>query len=100
MYSLYLCIRLKDFEKVREKQEKLRAKQEALLEKEKRLEKCKEKFQVDSDPTRLYKPTSTWQNRVNTPRSESATSLSSRFGSIVQTPRVQHLMVPTWRQGI
>ena len=88
---------MKDFEKVKEKQEKLRAKQEALLEKEKRLEKCKEKFQVESDPTRLYKPTSTWQQRVNTPRSESASSLSSRF---VQTPRVQHLMVPTWRKGI
>lgn len=86
----------KDFEKLKEKQEKQKVKQESALEKEKRLERMKEKFEVDYDPERLYRPTSTWQTRLNTPRSQEKVSMS-RVNSM---PQVQHLMVPTWRQGI
>ena len=73
---------------------KLKAKEAELEEKEKRLEKIKEKVQVNRDPTRLYEMTSTWKNRLNTPRSESS-------GPSLMTPRmVPRLAVPTWRQGV
>ena len=89
--------RLKDFEKVKEKQEKLKVRQEVVLEKEKRLERMKDKVEVEYDPDRLYKPTSTWQNRLNTPRSQTERASVNRVHSL---PQVQHLMVPSWRQGI
>lgn len=72
--------------------EKLKAKEKEQEEKEKRLERQKERVDVAYDPSRLYKPTSTWNNRVNTPRSGSCGSMA--------TPRIQHLATPSWRQGL
>ena len=70
----------------------MKSKEREREEKERRLERQKEKIHVESDPSRLYQPTSTWKNRVNTPRSE-------RSGPI-STPRMQHLATPTWRKGV
>jgi hypothetical protein len=85
---------LKDTEKVKEKRNKLKEKQEFAEEKQKRLERLKERVEVERDPTRLYKMTSTWKNRVTTPRSESC-------GAIVGiTNNIPHLAVPSWRQGV
>ncbi len=79
---------------VKEKFAKLKAKEQEKEERLRRLESQKEKVYVERDPTRLYQPTSNWKNHVTTPRS------SSVGGSAVQTPRVQHLAIPSWRQGV
>ncbi len=79
-------------EKVRQKKYKQRREREILEEKQRRLEQQKEKVEVERDPTRLYKMTSTWKNRVNTARSESC-------GPVI-TNRIPHLAVPSWRQGV
>jgi hypothetical protein len=79
-------------EKVRQKIYKQQREQQILEEKQRRLERQKEKVEVERDPNRLYQMTSTWKNRVNTPRSES-------LGPVI-TNRIPHLAVPTWRQGV
>lgn len=77
---------------IREKQARLKAKQREAEEKLKKLENTKERVEIDYDPSRLYQMTTAWKSRVNTPRSDSC-------GPII-TPRIPHLAVPTWRQGI
>ena len=78
---------------VQEKLAKSKAKELEKEEKERRLEKQKEKVDVAYDPSRLYEPTSNWKNRVNTPRSDSG-------GAQMLTPRIPHLAIPSWRQGV
>ncbi len=60
------------------------------LEKLKNLEKTKEKVEVDADPTRLYKMTDVWKNRIKSPRTRTA------------DPQIHipHRAVPNWRQKI
>lgn len=79
---------------VRERQEKVAAKEREKEEKGKRLERTKERVEVERDPERLYRATSTWKSRLSTPRSGSCGSLA------VGAAKVQHLAVPSWRQGI
>ncbi len=78
---------------VKDKIAKSKMKELEKEEKERRLERQKEKVEVEHDPTRLYQPTSTWKNRLNTPRSGSS-------GPILGTPRITHLAVPSWRQNV
>jgi len=77
---------------VKERLQKTAAKEKEKEEKKMRLERQKERVEVERDPSRLYRPTSTWKNRLNTPRSNS----SGALGGV----KVQHLSVPSWRQGI
>lgn len=83
---------IKDMARLMEKQN--REKQKKLLQEQKKqkLEKLRERVQVDNDPNRLYQMTSSWKRRVNTPRSESC--------GPIPTNLVQHLAVPQWRQGV
>ncbi len=73
---------------------KLIKEKEKELEKEERLkmlEKLKtEKIEVESDPTRLYKMTDVWKNRLKSPRID------------INQPiiRIPHRAIPNWRQPI
>ncbi len=86
----------RDFQRVIEKMEKAKQKEINAEKKEKRLERLKEKVKVEHDSNRLYQMTSVWTNHINTPRTERSESC----GQIFNTPRIQHLAVPSWRQGI
>lgn len=97
-FLIYFCDKSKkDYWNLREKQEKLKAKEMEKEEKLRRLEQTKERVEVESDPNRLYKMTSTWKNRVNTPRRDDSGAKSDR---VLTTPRITHLAVPSWRQNI
>ena len=80
---------------LREKQERLKAKELEKEERLRRLEETKERVEIDSDPNRLYKMTSTWKNRVTTPRRD-----GEKSARVLSAPRITHLAVPSWRQNI
>ena len=56
---------------MKEKMNKLKSKEQEKQERMRRLELQKEKFEIQRDPSRLYRPTSATKNRMNTPRSGS-----------------------------
>ena len=60
-----------------------------------RLEQTKELIEVENDPNRLFKMTSTWKHRVNTPRTD-----GEKSERVLNTPRITHLAVPMWRQNV
>ena len=79
----------KDLQAVQEKLIKEKRKAMEAEQKKKQLEEFKlSEFQVEKDPTRLYKMTQTWKERLKTPRAESCGPLN----------RIPHLAVPSWRQ--
>ncbi|CAF0949178.1 unnamed protein product [Brachionus calyciflorus] len=82
----------RDLAILKEKQDRLKAKQKEAENRMKILETTKEKVEIEYDPNRLYRMTSSWKSRVNTPRSDSC-------GPVI-TPRIPHLAVPSWRKGI
>jgi hypothetical protein len=88
----------KDYWNLKEKQDRLKAKELEKEERLRRLEQTKERVEVESDPNRLYKLTSTWKTRVNTPRRGDESG--SKSDRVLNTPRITHLAVPTWRQNI
>lgn len=88
----------KDYWNLKEKQERLKAKELEKEERLRRLEQTKERVEVESDPSRLYKLTSTWKTRVNTPRRGDESG--GKSDRVLTTPRITHLAVPTWRQNI
>lgn len=90
----------RDAAALKERQEKERARQEERKLKQRRLEQTKERIEVESDPTRLYQPTTSWRTRLNTPRSNESGRKSARDAPIIQPALVQHFAVPSWRQGI
>jgi hypothetical protein len=73
-----------------EKLKRLKEKESEKLLKQKRLEETKEQIQVDRDPNRLYKMTTTWKNRLTTPRTKSA-------GNNSNLNEITHRAVPSWR---
>lgn len=92
----------RDAAALRERLEREKAREAERELKQRRLEQTKERVEVESDPTRLYQPTTSWRTRVNTPRSGGETGRkSARDAPIVQPPAlVQHFAVPSWRQGL
>uniref|UniRef100_A0A8D2CSF1 Coiled-coil domain containing 112 n=1 Tax=Sciurus vulgaris TaxID=55149 RepID=A0A8D2CSF1_SCIVU len=68
------------------------AKEEEKAEKQRRVAKLKEKVEnnVSRDPSRLYKPTKGWKERIK--KTEPTGS-----GPLLHIP---HRAIPTWRQGI
>lgn len=93
----------RDFNSLREKQERDRIRKEEAEMRKLTLEQTKEQVLVESDPTRVYQPTTSWRTRVTTPRSaagDSSGQRSARDAPIINPVLVPHLAVPSWRQGV
>ncbi|XP_046335321.2 coiled-coil domain-containing protein 112-like [Haliotis rufescens] len=82
----------RDLKAVSERVMKKKAKEEEEIEKEKKLARIKQQVEmfVPRDPTRLYKPTKGWKERLKEPG-------PSGGGQVLQMP---HRAVPSWRQGL
>ncbi|XP_071096216.1 coiled-coil domain-containing protein 112-like [Haliotis cracherodii] len=82
----------RDLKAVSERVKKKKAKEEEEIEKEKKLARIKQQVEmfVPRDPTRLYKPTKGWKERLKEPG-------PSGGGQMLQMP---HRAVPSWRQGL
>ncbi|XP_064607746.1 coiled-coil domain-containing protein 112-like [Liolophura sinensis] len=82
--------RQRDKERLEEKLRKEKLEEEKEKERQRKLERSKENIEVARDPSRLYKPTAGWRERMKDMG-------PSGNGPAINMP---HRAIPSWRQGV